>query len=291
MPDDANDQGGRVVVSRNAPRIDPPSEITLDSEREHNFRRFKSRWDSFYILSRLSDETQEYQRALLLYTMGDEAARVVESSEKYKTDKSLVAILNVLEQYCIGESNIVHERYKFNTRNQLPTESFDTFYAELRALAGKCAFDYRPKADGGTAPADEMLRDRIVLGIRDDSVRKKLITQGNALTLEDAVRVCRSNEVTSHVMKSVAKGAVSSGTSVDAVQMKRKGTKSKPSYADKPSDKNFKPASQSKRPASGTKQPSNKCGRCGKEPHSKKDCPARDAKCRNCSRVGHYAAL
>jgi len=109
----------------------------------------------------------------------------------------------------------VHERYKFNTRCQLQGENFDAFYSELRALADKCGFNYRPATDEAPTPFDEMLRDRIVLGIRDDSLRKKLISQGNTLTLDQAVRICRSSEVTSTVMQSVTQGA-SSG-SVDAI--------------------------------------------------------------------------
>ena len=32
-----------------------------------------------------------------------------------------------------------------------------------------------------------------------------------------------------------------------------------------------------------------KCTRCSKFPkHSRKDCKARDAKCRNCGKIGHY---
>ena len=93
-------------------------------------------------------------------------------------------------------------------------ETFDAFYSELRALADKCAFNYQTADTDGAAPIDEMLRDRIVLGIRDDAIRKKLISQGNTLTLDQAVRACRSSEVTSTVMQSVTQGA----GSVDAVQ-------------------------------------------------------------------------
>ena len=173
--DDAEAQAAQVVVQRqtHTPRIEPPGELVLNSERELNYTRFVSRWDSYYILSRLSEESEEYQRALLLYTVGPDASRVVESSASYQTDKSLKTILEVLRLYCVGERNVVHERYQFNTRIQKAGESFDAFYTELRTLVDRCAFNYRA-VDDGQPPSDEMLRDRIVLGITNDGVRKKV---------------------------------------------------------------------------------------------------------------------
>ena len=78
------DNGGQM---RQMPRVDPPNELVLDNNREANFIKFRSRWKSFSVLSRLSDESEEYQRALLLYTAGADAARVVESLEPYATSQ------------------------------------------------------------------------------------------------------------------------------------------------------------------------------------------------------------
>jgi transposase InsO family protein len=284
-------------VQRITPRIEPPNELVLNSERELSFRRFKSRWDSYYILSRLSEETVDYQRALLLYTLGDSAACVVENSDKYATDKSLKTILTVLEQYCVGERNVVHERFKFNIRSQLADETFDAFYADLRSLADKCSFNYRPAADSEVPPVDEMLRDRIVLGVKEDAVRKKLISQGNNLTLEQAVRVCRSNEVTSTVMQSVAKGAAcSEGGAIDAVRGKPdqyKHSKQKPSNQSQTSSQGGRShaTSRAQQFNKSSYNNTNKCMRCGREPsHPKEDCPAKDAECRKCRKIGHYQA-
>ena len=140
------------------PRINPPSELHINSTKEDNFVRFKSRWQSFYVLSRLDRESQEYQCVLLLYTAGSDASRVVESSERYQEEKTCQAILGILQQYCVGDRYAIHERYKFKTRSQLTGETFDSFYTDLRALANKCAFDYRPKDTDGPSPLDEMLR-------------------------------------------------------------------------------------------------------------------------------------
>lgn len=265
------------MANTHIPRVAPPGELVLDSDRESNYQTFASRWDSYYVLSRLKDEEEEYQRALLLYTMGADAAKVVSSSEKFKDAKTCKLILEILQQYCVGEKNVIQERYTFNTRAQLPGESFDAFYAELRSLAKKCSFDYRPAEGSTVLPSDEMLRDRIVLGVRDDRLRKKLITQGSTLTLGAAVRTCRSEEGATSALKSMSS---TDATSIGAVHKK---------FTPKPrgrGNKYVRPTTQS----TATPDLKSKCTRCGKGPHQFADCPAKSAECRKCKKVGHYAA-
>ena len=59
-----------MVMPRPMPRIDPPTELLLDNNKEANFRAFKAKWRSYYVLSRLGGEEVEYQRELLKYTAG-----------------------------------------------------------------------------------------------------------------------------------------------------------------------------------------------------------------------------
>ena len=40
-----------------------------------------------------------------------------------------------------------------------------------------------------------------------------------------------------------------------------------------------------------TKNSQTTCYRCGNKPHSKEQCPAKNAKCHKCSNVGHFAKL
>ena len=282
MAQDAQQQA--APTARTMPNIDPPSELILDNDREINFIKFRSRWQSYYVLSRLSNESEEFQRALLLYTAGSDATRVVESSELYANNQSCETILRVLEQYCVGERNIIHERYKFNSRSQLPGETFDAFYADLRSLLNKCHINYRPADEHSPSPADEMLRDRLVLGIRDDGMRKKLISQGNTLTLEVAVRMCRSSEVTSSAMK-----AMSTGTEQTVAAVSRAP---KPRGRGKPKQPPPGTSKSAVEKINKTQAPGKACGRCGREPqHAKHDCPAKDADCRKCRKKGHYAKM
>ena len=53
---------------------------------------------------------------------------------------------------------MIHDRFLFNSRSQEAGEGFGHFITELRHLASTCEFGDKE---------DELIRDRIVLGIRD----------------------------------------------------------------------------------------------------------------------------
>ena len=199
---------------------------------------------------------------------------MMETLARYATDRSCDSIITILQQHCIGDRNVIHNRYRFNTRAQLPTETFDNFYTDLRFLSSRYGYNYQPAKEGDASPADEMLGDRIVLRVREDNNRKKLITMGYSLSLADAVIICRTAEITTSTTKAIT----SPGNEVAAVSghSHRHGKKAnqKTHYA--------KPA-QSK--------PPQQCGRCGRSVHPGKECPARDATCRQCRKKGHYAKV
>ena len=49
---------------------------------------------------------------------------------------------------------------------------------------------------------DSLIRDRIVIGVKDNQARKKLL-QVSILTLKDCIDICRSYETTSHQLKEI----------------------------------------------------------------------------------------
>ena len=73
-----------------------------------------------------------------------------------------------MRQWKIGlkstKRNPIFERAKFNSRVQREGESVDSFITSLHSLSEHC--DYG-------APKDEMIRDRIVVGILNSSLSEK----------------------------------------------------------------------------------------------------------------------
>ena len=69
------------------------------------------------------------------------------------------------DDYFMKKKNVIYERAKFNMRRQEEGEPVDVFITALYNLASKC--------DYGTLN-DELIRDRIVVGIRNQSLSEKM---------------------------------------------------------------------------------------------------------------------
>ena len=80
----------------------------------------------------------------------------------------------------MGVVNVTYERYMFNKRVQENGERFDVFLGDIRRMARSCQF---------AGVEESMIRDRIVVGIRDDSTRHKLL-QIRDLTLQKTIDIC-----------------------------------------------------------------------------------------------------
>ena len=76
--------------------------------------------------------------------------------------------MNALYSHFLPKTNDINERYIFNTADQMSNESFDDYLCRLRELAKTCEFG---------DIMDEMIRDRIVLGTKDQSVRGRLLKE------------------------------------------------------------------------------------------------------------------
>jgi len=104
--------------------------------------------------------------------------------ESHKKDIDI--ILQKLEEFCVGNKNEIYKRYLFNKRDQAAEESIDTYIAALRSLAKTCNYG---------ALTDNLIRDRMVVGILDKGIRKKLL-QESKLILQSCIDICRANECT-----------------------------------------------------------------------------------------------
>ena len=92
-----------------------------------------------------------------------------------------------IKRYCVGQRNETFERFNFNMRVQQEGETVDAYVTALKALAKTCNFGQLQ---------DDLLRDRIVIGIKDNATRKKLLNMPR-LTLKKCIDMCRTHESTS----------------------------------------------------------------------------------------------
>ena len=111
----------------------------------------------------------------LIYAMGDEADAIMTGfglTDEEKRDYDVVK--PKFDGHFVVRRNAIFERAKSNKRSQEEGESVDSCITSLYCLAEHCEY--------GTLK-EEMIRDRIVVGIIDTSLSLKLQMDG-ALTVK-----------------------------------------------------------------------------------------------------------
>ena len=58
-------------------------------------------------------------------------------------------VLELWKVYCIGKTNVIYERYRFNNRLQESDESIDAYTTALRTLAETCDRPFAAKPSRG----------------------------------------------------------------------------------------------------------------------------------------------
>ena len=87
-------------------------------------------------------------------------------------DKTYEEMVETLMKHLAPKPIVIVERFRFNKRDQKEGEGIRAYVASLQKLAEHCAF--------GDSLSD-MLRDRLVCGIRDEGVQKHLLTKSDHL--------------------------------------------------------------------------------------------------------------
>ena len=135
-------------------------------------------------------DNTSYCIATLLTCIGPEGRTIYDTCQLEKGEKEKIKkVLEMFTMYVTPLANIPYERCIFNTRNQKESETFDQYLTELRKLSSSCKFD--------TITPDEILRDRLILGLMNEKIKKRLL-KDNELTLLTLIRICQSEEINLH---------------------------------------------------------------------------------------------
>ena len=156
-------------------RLQPPSSFSFNNPDE--WPRWKRRFEQFRLASGLSTATEDQQVSTLLYCMGEDAEGTLSSTGIMEDErKSYETVLTKFDSFFNVRKNTIYERARFNQRCQGEDESVEQFIASLYNLAENCAYGNLK---------DELIRDRIVVRIRDRAVSERL-QMDSKLTLESA---------------------------------------------------------------------------------------------------------
>ena len=250
--------------SRMRGNVPIPRPLSLEGDMKENWGVFFELWENYEIITGLENENDRYRIAHFLTAIGPEAVRIHNGLpfRNPEEKKDFKIILKLWKEYCVGRTNLTYERYKFNTCAQGRGEGMEQFYVRLRSLASSCEFDKL---------ADDFIKDRIVVGIIDDTVRKRLLQEQN-LTLQLCLDICRAHEA------SMAQSQAMAGESVARVHVDK--YRSKPQQSSNKHDKQW----------SQQKSDMIECKFCGRSHvRQKEKCPAYGKSCNKCHEKNHFA--
>ena len=126
------------------------------------------------------------RRAILLNAVGPATYRLLKTlvSPSKITDLSFKEIVEQAMKHFNPKPSPIVKRYEFNTRRQEEGETVATFVAALRKIAEYCEYG---------SVLDDMLRDRVVCGINNKAVQRRLL-QEPSLTFEKALEMALAAE-------------------------------------------------------------------------------------------------
>ena len=134
------------------------------------WRMFKQRWNAYAAISGLTNMPEEYQVGMFVSAASDETLVIIKalpygtSAERQKPSK----VIELLEEFCLAGENVLFERHTFYKRSQGEDEPIENFITAIRTLAQTCNFTQDRKDS-----SDQMVRDRLLCGICDDSVHQR----------------------------------------------------------------------------------------------------------------------
>ncbi|UYV62382.1 K02A2.6-like, partial [Cordylochernes scorpioides] len=263
----SNDSEDGQIRTRNKDmylQIPPPEPVNFRGNIEENWRYFKSHWRNFSIATGLDNKEDKLKVATLLSIIGKEAYNIFEHldlSDEQRNNSD--EIINALTQHFTPKINIIYERSIFNQTNQETNESIEQYICRLRKLSSTCNYG---------AMTEEMIRDRLVLGIIDKQTKRQLITDPQ-LTLQKAIDVCKANESANKQIENLTKNTQEEVNKLN-IRKKTVNQNKKSSHEPNKMKKNIP------------------CRYCATfHEHNRQKCPAWNQTCRKCNKKNHWAKV
>ncbi|XP_026746187.1 uncharacterized protein LOC113507529 [Trichoplusia ni] len=157
-----------------------------------------------------------------------------------------------LDEYFAPKQSKRFERHVFRLIKQEENEKFEKFVVRLRQQAAKCQF----------VDLDDQLLDQITDRCSSEELRKKILKNGDKMTLEDVIAEANALEIINRQLG-------------DFIQKQNRNQ-----------DVNQVESSSKNK----NQRRKRECFRCGGWNHLAYDekCPARGKKCTKCERIGHF---
>ena len=192
------------------------------------------------------------QRAILLSAVGASTYQLIKSllAPNKPSERSFDELVKLVQDHHQPPPSESVQRYTFNTRSRKQGESITMYVAELRRLAEHC--NYRDSLN-------DMLRDRLVCGVNDQRVQRRLLAEGD-LTFQKAYDIAIAMEAADRNAREL-QGTARVQEDVHRVYAQKKG---------------------------GGARGDVRCYRCLGN-HNPTECKFRKSECHHCKKMGHLA--
>ena len=214
--------------------------------------QYVERLEQFFVANDIVGEGKLVKRrATFLSVVGPTTYNLLRSliAPAKPTEKTFEQLVEVLATHYSPKPTEVMQRFRFNSRARKEGESIAEYVAELRRLAEHCNYG---------DSLNKMLRDRLVWGVKDTTIQKKLLGESE-LTLDRAIQLAQSTETAEQNVREMGGESQKEGVHKLAWKQPRGAQVS--------------------------------CSRCGGTGHRGTACPFQDRMCYKCKRVGHFAKM
>ena len=122
---------------------------------------------AYYLVANGIDDADK-KRAILLSACGTSTYKLLKTlvAPAELTAKSFAELVELAKEHYTPKPSVIMCRFKFNTCFRQGGESVTQFVTRLRDLASQCEYGDSAK---------EMIRDRLVCGVRDDTLQRTLL--------------------------------------------------------------------------------------------------------------------
>uniref|UniRef100_A0A6P7GMJ4 Uncharacterized protein LOC114344216 n=1 Tax=Diabrotica virgifera virgifera TaxID=50390 RepID=A0A6P7GMJ4_DIAVI len=249
-----------------------PKAMSVSGDMAVNWKKFKNSFELYSIATGCKEKSQQIQAAVFLHCIGEDVLDHFELSLNLTEaeKQNYEVLIKKFEKEFVPQSNLSVESHKFNRREQEPGESFDSFLGDLRRLASGCDFG---------ALKDRLVKDRIVIGIRDKKTKDRLLRETN-LSLAKTIEICKAAEQTEEYVRQL----MDKTNTLEVSDVRKRNLNRSQGKQQLNSQQNTNYQRGNQNVARGSTA---KCGRCGRS-HVFNACPAMGKQCTNCYKYNHF---
>jgi hypothetical protein len=252
--------------------MEVPCPSTFDFVAEH-WSQWKQRFLRFRSASELSTKGEQRQVNMLLYCMGERSEDILTSFNLSDDDaKKFNTVLRKFDDFFGVQKNLVFEYAQFSKRKQLPGECATDYITAVFKLAETCEFGEL---------RERLIMCQLAVGISDEGLSMRL-QRDKTLTLDKAITEIKQEEQVKG-QQGKLRGSEGNTTEVNVIRQQLQ-----PHRAHATTNGRHYASPQQQRPSAYN---SSTCKWCGKHPHKRINCPAKDATCDFCSKKGHFSRV